>query len=334
MEAPSDVLKQLQHLNLTGEVKRLIWNVLVSRGLYAGNPYVPEGYDYREPNVLNMTDELLPNFINTLGLNLKVNELIAAKRSEAFSFTNLPPELQTKILGRVSPTAREGVLVSRTMKDLADVALVANIRNNDLIDPTIGMPERAEYFKLDTFGNGDYFAPKPGLWKNLKEFRTTNVDDMISKARGYRGREYPLVPVLIYGSFRGSEFGDVAALRLGLSVGTNKFVSLGYTSHDFQRSRTFRTVVNGTDPKQILPPANIGPVAIGLHDNRIRLRDIPIGRLIGNYLNNYQSYEAYINIGMWETDKRVPVQLILLDKATVDQAKLILPSLRDDVVVI
>lgn len=93
-------------------------------------------------------------------------------------FLDLSPELQVNILGRVSPTASEGVLVSWHMKELADAALMANIRSNNLVDPTIvylngkdvPIPQRSKYFKLDEYGRAEYFSPEPGLWQVVQNF--------------------------------------------------------------------------------------------------------------------------------------------------------------------
>ena len=90
-------------------------------------------------------------------------------------FSDLPRELRTDILGRVSPTAREGTLVSQGMRELADTALMDNIRSGNLVDPSIGVPEHREYFKLDVVGNGEYFSPEPALWQSFKRLRTGDI---------------------------------------------------------------------------------------------------------------------------------------------------------------
>ena len=86
-------------------------------------------------------------------------------------FEELPREMRLEILGRVSPTIREAATVSKGMRELADVALLDNIRAGNLVDPTIDIPDRAEYFKLKPDGSGDYFASLPGLWESLKKAR-------------------------------------------------------------------------------------------------------------------------------------------------------------------
>ncbi len=86
-------------------------------------------------------------------------------------FAELPTEMQLEILGRVSPTVREAALVSRGMQELADTALLTNIQVGDLVDPTLGIPDRAEYFKLKPDDSGDYFEPSPGLWRSIKDAR-------------------------------------------------------------------------------------------------------------------------------------------------------------------
>ena len=86
-------------------------------------------------------------------------------------FSELPTDVQLEILGRVSPTVREARVVSRGMQELADVALLDNIRIGNLVDPTLGIPDRAEYFKLKPDDSGDYFEPSPGLWRSIKDAR-------------------------------------------------------------------------------------------------------------------------------------------------------------------
>ena len=136
---------------------------------------------------LNKTGSLTYPPLNR-GLSYFINETKSVPPAERFNkiyqlnaelppfpFAELPSEIQLEILGRVSPTAREAAIVSKGMKELADIVLMDNIRRNDLIDPTIGIPERAKYFKLDKYGEGEYFEPEPGMWRQMKVLRKHRI---------------------------------------------------------------------------------------------------------------------------------------------------------------
>jgi len=92
----------------------------------------------------------------------------------SISFSDLPFEIQMDILERIPITNRAIARVSKGMKELADIALINNIRHNNLVDPTIGIPNRKDYFKVDTAGDGEYFSSEPGLWRIFEDIRLDN----------------------------------------------------------------------------------------------------------------------------------------------------------------
>ncbi len=92
-------------------------------------------------------------------------------------FTSLPRELQTEVLTKLPLMERQITKVSKAMKELGDLALMKNIRANNLIDPTIGIYDRARFFKVDPTGVGEYFKPEPGLWPIIKNIRDHRVYD-------------------------------------------------------------------------------------------------------------------------------------------------------------
>ena len=160
----------VRRLGLLEDVNRIVWRKLVEMGMYQGspNPEIPVANKYPREKILGM-DTWTDWFVQKLDLLPEVKQMVTAA-STGLQFTDLPPEIQAGILGRASPTAREGTLVSRQMKELADAALMANIRTGNLVDPTIGIPERDMYFKLDARGNGEYFSPEPGLWRAIRNY--------------------------------------------------------------------------------------------------------------------------------------------------------------------
>ncbi len=88
------------------------------------------------------------------------------------------------------------------MEELADVALLDNIQTGNLVDPTLGIPDRTEYFKLKPDGSGDYFEPSPGLWQSLKKSRNIKF---------YKSdRRY----LLIYGELNLDQFRDRLTAKL------------------------------------------------------------------------------------------------------------------------
>ena len=230
--SPDELMALVRRLGLLPDVNRLIWEKLVEKGMYEGspNPEIPYENKYPREKILGM-DTWTNWFVGRLGLWPEVKQLIVAEQRRPLSeipvtggaqFMDLPAELQVDILGRVSPTAREGVLVSRQMRAVADMVLMANIRAGDLVDPTIGIPERDQYFKLDARGNGEYFSPEPGLWRSVKKYRTERLGDPKTTSRrslaGGADIKFTVrnVPLLFYGTIHNSENNLV----------TGKFVSL------------------------------------------------------------------------------------------------------------
>ena len=232
--SPDELMALARRLGLLRDVNQIIWEKLVQKGMYEGspNPEIPYENKYPREKILGM-DTWTNWFVEKLELLPEVKQLVTAVTetmrlspatvaSSGFPFTDLPAELQVDILGRVSPTAREGVLVSRQMRAVADMVLMANIRAGDLVDPTIGIPERDQYFKLDARGNGEYFSPEPGLWRSVKKYRTERLGDPKTTSRrslaGGADIKFTVrnVPLLFYGTIHNSENNLV----------TGKFVSL------------------------------------------------------------------------------------------------------------
>ena len=201
------------------DVNTIIWHRLVEKGMYQGslNPSIPFENKYPREKILGMDSytgvflQLLPEILPV------VKQAVVSKLKEipvprGLQFADLPPEIQVNILGRVSPTAREGVLVSHGMKELADAALVANIRSGDLVDPTIGTHERDMYFKLTPDGSGVY-TPEPGLYRELgkladkvrKNLQRDRVPEPAVTASDIEIRDYlhdlDIQPYLISGTF-------------------------------------------------------------------------------------------------------------------------------------
>ncbi len=98
-------------------------------------------------------------------------QVMMEEATKFFAFSALPPELQLAIVGQVSPTTREATIISKGMKVLADVALIDNIRTGNVVDPSIGMPNREQYFKVKPGGVGEYFSLIPGLGLAISKAR-------------------------------------------------------------------------------------------------------------------------------------------------------------------
>lgn len=135
---------------------------------------------YSRDEIVNMPAEWIPVFLRGLRMLpggderrriLQKLESLGKIKTTFELFPHLPAELQVEVMRQASPTAREGSLVSHGMLEIADAALMENIRNNDLIDPSIGIADREKYFKVNPAGTGEYLSPEPGLWRQLKYYR-------------------------------------------------------------------------------------------------------------------------------------------------------------------
>ena len=329
-----------RRLGLLRDVNQIIWEKLVQKGMYEGspNPEIPYENKYPREKILGM-DTWTNWFVEKLELLPEVKQLVTAVTetmrlspatvaSSGFPFTDLPAELQVDILGRVSPTAREGVLVSQTMKELADQALLNNLRYNNSVDPTIGAPERSEFFKINAKGQGEYFSPEPGLWRQIKASRTNPPSEREMMHR--RERFKRLVPkfhvfdtqdFLVYGT--SATFGKFAAIASydGLAVNPRIILTLDAT---------------GPNPEDFVTV-----------DVYIR---IDLDELLDKPVEETSSFSAHISdqlagSGHWagtavslfitsSGNENARVYMIPLNEDNMRKAEIILPSLREDVRII
>ncbi len=265
-------------------------------------------------------------------------EITTAERGP-FPFAELPPELQVEVLGRTSPTVREGTLVSQGMKELADAALMKNIRENKLVDPTIGIPNRNEYFKVTVRGEGEYFSSEPGLWRNFKKYRT---EDIISQRYLMSPTENVVQfhPALIYGVY--SKPGE---------TDTHKFVSLAAFIHSsYHKPLKFMTIRSEDDPKLFkIDYGSRAHYQMGIFITLWYTRDettledrMKIIDELGAGTLTLDIRKAKILLTVKETGAsrrqriiyNAKIRIIPLNKIELDGAEMILPSLRDDVAVI
>ena len=261
-------------------------------------------------------------------------------------FAELPTEMQLEILGRVSPTVREAALVSRGMQELADTALLTNIQVGDLVDPTLGIPDRAEYFKLKPGGLGDYFAPLPGLWQSLKEAR-----------QYYQSRGQYL---LIYGVINLAELRDtLPTLRFKpisklsesetinwlnniiTEYGTDKIKFVGIAVMESSESLM-------TGPSSDLPSSTIGISFISLPRGKLHIVSLGVKmsnssqviKLVKQITENTNIEQIFvptstaISIAWSESflsKADISLRMVALNTNDLLNGTLILPSLRDDV---
>ena len=261
-------------------------------------------------------------------------------------FEELPPEMKLKILGRVSPTAREAATVSRGMRELSDTVLLDNIRTGNLVDPTLGIPDRAEYFKLKPDGSGDYFASLPGLWESLKY------------ARQYRRKlaQY----LLIYGELdldtiqnkltvtKTKSLSDLSEATNFLSnvkteYGTNiiKFAGIAsIDSYEFVTTGLFARDTGSSVLDIYLNDLLRYKLHVSSLDLKIPVRAqfIELIKQISENTNIEQTYkpdEASIRIGggsgIHFSNPEISLRMVALNADDLLNGTLILPSLRDDV---
>jgi len=333
MEGPDDEIRRMDIFQTMSLVRtrdllplanQLVWERLVQLGLYDGNPNpeVPPEYRYTRSKILSMERDT-DNFVEVLGLLPQVKQMVID--SQKIQFSDLPPEVLVNILGRVSPTAREGVLVSRDMKELADIALMDNIRTNNLVDPTIGAVNRNEYFKVDAEGNGEYFSPKPGLWRELKASRFP-IDDTVYDVDGKRLAP-DRVERLKRSTLKKKIFDKLTNSKTVLIYGNSsvfKFVGIFYMLNVSLYSalatrREWSLRLLSATKKSIL---------------YLNVEDLVQFLASGGELSDYRNITIHGKLLHYSNNPEVNVYLIPINKYNLQNAQVILPSIRDDVRII
>ena len=301
--------------------------------MYEGspNPEIPVANKYPREKILGM-DNWTNWFVQKLGLLSDVKQLVTMRlpprtmASKGLQFTDLPAEIQLNILGRVSPTAREVVPVSHGMRQLADVVLMDSIRSGDLVDPTIGIPEREEYFKLDADGNGEYFSSQPGLWRSVQKYRNERRGDPYTDYRpAFYSHDIDLpytvsnIPLLLYGTIHAEKDHSVKGI----------FVSLASINSDTEDHEEY-----GAYPIYSVSPYgdtrfDIEPLIYRspeLHDEVVKY--FTSGTAVGER-------EFHLPISARArtstSDEYVSARVVSLTNEVIYSGQLIFPSVRDDV---
>jgi len=359
MEGPDDEIRRMnleQTMSLVRTrdllplANQLVWERLVQLGLYDGNPNpaVSREYRYTRSEILLMKRDT-DRFVEVLGLLPQVKQMVI--NSQKTQFSDLPPEVMVNILGRVSPTAREGTLVSRGMKELADVALMDNIRSGNLIDPTIGIPGRGDFFKVDVWGNADYFSPEPGLWQAVRKYRSERLGDLrydsFANFIGRRSPEYAVnfVPLILYGTIH-----DEQSFRM-----KQKFVSLAmidFNSNSINhRSKTEYKIysVSGykefSDDNYFSISGNtysypdvynqvINYFTRGIKGDKISAPEFKLDMQFGNRIAPGPAKPVYRGLNFDIQLEVARCEILRLTNELVYSGQLIFPSIRDDVILL
>ena len=249
-------------------------------------------------------------------------------------FTSLPWELRAGILGRVSPTAREGLLVSRGMRELADEAFMLNIRTGNLVDPTIGIPERGIYFKLNAAGNGEYFSPEPALWQSFKRLRDGDIP-----RHNLTGREgvYPIIPVLIYGTVTAHPRPNIKFVSLAVYLHRDQTASdlpYPYFMSIYPYDRTNTVIIRASKSQELYDKIR---VAHGSFTGRYPQFNLFLNAIISEIKAG--TLEPYVFTGDIQNrthdatteTRKAQFRIIPLNVTEFEAAQMILPSLQTDV---
>jgi len=145
----------------------------------ATDPVIPKVYTLQE--TLTIAPEFIPVFLNVLRIPASDDNLgqIALALDH---YKKLDPTLTLKLkqlLAKTNPLNRLNLIYEldklipstiRKVEELTDKVLLNNIKANNLVDPTIGIVDRGEYFKIDSAGQGIYL-PNPGMWRHIQGIR-------------------------------------------------------------------------------------------------------------------------------------------------------------------
>lgn len=172
-------------LHSDSDNKQRIYMALKRKGMIKSPTNV-----YTRKQIMAMSDEFLVRFMTYLGMESKTDfnsdvrwliykalderDMISEPNKGPFDFAYIPTEVQLNILEHVSSTAREVAAVSKGMKELSDYIFDQSISDGTLIDPTLGVDNIDQYFRIDKDKKRYYFSPSPGLMSNIKYIEVSN----------------------------------------------------------------------------------------------------------------------------------------------------------------
>ena len=256
----------------------------------------------------------------------------------SFPFQNLPLELQSQVISKLPTTERQITQVAKGYKELTDRVLISKIKDDDLDDPTIGIPNRGEYFKIDPVNRGEYFKPSPGLWPAIQNIRDIMIDEN---------------PKNEYALLYGTALADITA------SGSFKFVTLvsfnpegivsiyggvSYTTINFRPVSIIELPV-ATSIISLPLPSKMARIAGTLSD---KMPSTTTNKLLNKLLNSVTSIRigfSHINVLLasanylittvdYITFKTPDANIIHIPKHYIRNGTLIMPSLREDVYIL